>query len=153
VGKLLIAKKVTLALMLAAAHGSAGFDAWSTRRHMRFPGAREQNPLMRPFARSLGAYVATQGDVIVPELLMRKLPKKWKWVGYAWIAGAAGAHLSFGVQNLHWPPGDGRGSPLPQWESVPRDGPNAFGKANAAPFRVAPGTADRHDDATPKRPS
>ncbi len=136
--KSLIAKKLTLALMLAAAHGSAGFDAWSTRRYMRFPGAREQNPLMRPFGSSLAVYVAAQGDVIVPELLLRKLPKKWKWVGYAWIAGAAGAHLNFGVQNLHVPPDYGRGSPLPRWGSVPRDVPNALEKANAAPFRVAP---------------
>jgi hypothetical protein len=31
---------------------------------------------------------------------MGKLPNKWKWVGYAWLAGAAGMHFGLGLQNL-----------------------------------------------------
>jgi hypothetical protein len=112
VTKALIAKKVALALMLAAAHGAAGFDAWTTRRALQSPSAHERNPLMKPFAGSEAMYMATQGDVILPEFLMQRLPKKWKWVGYAWLAGAAGIHVAFGVQNLHAPVG---GAPGPQW--------------------------------------
>jgi hypothetical protein len=100
VTKLLIGKKIALALLLAAANGSAGFDAWTTQRAMRHPGVREMNPLVRPFARSRAVYTVTQGDVLVPEFLMGKLPNKWKWVGYAWLAGAAGMHVGLGVQNL-----------------------------------------------------
>src|SRR5258708_31272169 len=40
----------------------------STRRAMRVPGAREDNPFMRPFARSGAVYAATQVDIIVAEL-------------------------------------------------------------------------------------
>jgi hypothetical protein len=98
--KLLIGKKIALALLLAAANGSAGFDAWTTQRAMRHPGVREMNPVVRPFARSSAVYGATQGDIVVPEFLMGRLPKKWKWVGYAWLAGAAGMHVGLGVQNL-----------------------------------------------------
>ncbi len=98
--KLLIGKKIALALLLAAANGSAGFDAWTTQRAMRHGGVREMNPVVRPFARSSAVYGATQGDIIVPEFLMGKLPKKWKWVGYAWLAGAAGMHVGLGMQNL-----------------------------------------------------
>ena len=98
--KLLIGKKIALALLLAAANGSAGFDAWTTQRAMRHPGLREMNPAVRPFVRSSAVYAVTQGDVLVPEFLMGKLPKKWKWVGYAWLAGAAGMHVGLGLQNL-----------------------------------------------------
>jgi hypothetical protein len=50
--KFLIDKKTALALLPAAANGSAGFDAWTTHRAMRHPGVREMNPAARPFARS-----------------------------------------------------------------------------------------------------
>jgi hypothetical protein len=117
------AARVGLTLLLAVAHGSAGFDAWSTRRATRNPAAREVNPLVRPFARSHAAYLATQGDIIVPELLIPKLPRKWRWVGYAWIAGAAGVHIGLGVSNLNVPPA---GAPVPPGIIPPAPGFSLF---------------------------
>jgi hypothetical protein len=127
VSKLLISKKLALILLFATAHGSAALDGWTTRRAMRVPGAREDNPFMRPFARSGAVYAATQVDIIAAELLMGKLPKKWRWTGYAWVAGAAGIHLAFGAQNL-------RSLHDPQFSqsgSVPGWGPNGLVKANS----------------------
>jgi hypothetical protein len=47
-----------LALSIAA-HGAAGFDAWSTRRVISsVPQTREANPLLRPFAGNASMYYA-----------------------------------------------------------------------------------------------
>jgi hypothetical protein len=101
---------------------------------MRVPGIREDNPFIRTFARSGAVYAATQVDIIVHELLMEKLPKKWKWSGYAWIAGAAAIHIAFVAQNLNCLH-DPQFSPS---RSVPGFGPNGLVKANSFAPGISP---------------
>jgi hypothetical protein len=91
-------RKVWYGLM-AAAHGAAAFDAWTTRRAISGGFGTEGDPLQRPFANSGAIYATTQ---ILPALMdylgyrmMRSehptLRKFW------WLPQTASAGVSLGA--------------------------------------------------------
>ena len=90
--------------LMAAAHGAAVFDAWSTRRVIRSGRGHELNPLLQPFARSGGLYVVVQAMPALADYVghrMRMSRNPWArrlW----WLPQAASAAGSFaaGVYNL-----------------------------------------------------
>jgi hypothetical protein len=66
-------KREWLALSIAA-HGAAGFDAWSTRQVLTsVPGAQEMNPLLRPFAGNASMYAAVQVAPTILDFLSRRM--------------------------------------------------------------------------------
>ena len=93
-----------LALSVAA-HGAAGFDAWSTRRVMSsVPGAQEMNPLLRPFAGNASMYAAVQVAPTIFDFLSRKMMNsRHGWARHTWWlpqAASAVVSLSSGVHNV-----------------------------------------------------
>lgn len=89
--------------LAAMQHGSAIFDAWSTRRAVR-SGAPELNPLVRPFAGSVTVYPALQLMPLATDYI------SWKMMGshnpvlrrFWWlpqVVGTAGSTVS-GIINL-----------------------------------------------------
>jgi hypothetical protein len=96
-------KKVWYALTLASS-GTAGFDAWSTRRAISSGYGTESNPLLRPFAHSNAIYAATQVSPLVLDYVGRKmmtsrhplLRRMW------WLPQSAGTGMSLfaGVHNV-----------------------------------------------------
>lgn len=88
-----------------AAHGAAGFDAWSTRRVISsVPGAQEMNPFLRPFAGNASMYAAVQVLPTALDLLSRRMMRSQHeflrntW----WLPQAVSAAVSVvsGVHNL-----------------------------------------------------
>jgi hypothetical protein len=97
-----------LALSIAA-HGAAGFDAWSTRRVMSsVPGAQEMNPLLRPFAGNASMYAAVQvAPTLLDFLSRRMMNSRNDFLRHTWwlpqavsavISISSGAH-NIGVYN------------------------------------------------------
>ena len=90
-------------LLMAAEHGSAAVDAWSTRAVLR-QGGNELDPLVRPFAHSTTLYPALQVvpfgvDYFASRLMHsnhRGLRKLW-WVPQA---VATGGSVYCGITNL-----------------------------------------------------
>ena len=88
-----------------AAHSTAGFDAWSTRRVISsVPNAQEMNPFLRPFAGNASMYAAVQ---VVPTVLdfvsRRMMNSRHEWERHTWWlpqAVSAVVSLSSGVHNL-----------------------------------------------------
>ena len=91
-------QKVLWYTFMAAGHGAAGFDAWSTRRAISGNYGTEGDPFLRPFAHSNAIYAATQVSPAVMDYLGRlmmtsshpMLRRFW------WFPQVAGAGLSFG---------------------------------------------------------
>jgi hypothetical protein len=85
-------------------HGTAAFDAYSTRKAISGGYGTEANPLMRPFAHSNAIYAATQVSPTVMDFLGHKMMKsrspliRKMW----WVPQATGAGLSFaaGMHNM-----------------------------------------------------
>lgn len=93
-----------LALSIAA-HGAAGFDAWSTRRVLSsVPQAQEMNPLLRPFAGNASMYAAVQvAPTILDFVSRRMMNSRYSWARHTWWlpqAVSAAVSLSSGVHNL-----------------------------------------------------
>ena len=93
-----------LALSIAA-HGAAGFDAWSTRRVMSsVPGAQEMNPLLRPFAGNASMYAAVQvAPTILDFLSRRMMNSRNDFLRHTWWlpqAVSAAISISSGVHNM-----------------------------------------------------
>jgi len=93
-----------LALSIAA-HGAAGFDAWSTRRVISsVPGAQEMNPLLRPFAGNASMYAAVQvAPTILDFLSRRMMNSRNDFLRHTWWlpqAVSAVISVSSGVHNL-----------------------------------------------------
>jgi hypothetical protein len=65
-------QKLWLGLAVAQ-HGAAAFDAWSTRRAITRGGARELNPMLKPFASNSSIYAATQVAPTLLDLLGRRM--------------------------------------------------------------------------------
>lgn len=61
-------------LLAAAQHGAAAFDAYSTRYAVGH-GAVEQNPMLRPFARSDSIYAVSQIVPTVLDLVGRRMQR------------------------------------------------------------------------------
>ena len=88
---------------MAAGHGAAVFDAWSTRKAVSGNYGTEGDPFLRPFAHSNAIYAATQVSPAVMDYLGRRmltsshptLRRFW------WVPQVAGASFSFasGVHN------------------------------------------------------
>lgn len=90
--------------LVAAGHGAATFDAWSTRRVIGSGNGRELDPLMRPFAHSTAIYGAIQvGPGLLDYLARRMMRSEKRWVRRLWwlpqVAGTAGSLWS-GAHNL-----------------------------------------------------
>jgi hypothetical protein len=89
--------------LIAASHGAAGFDAWSTRRALSGGYGTEADPLLRPFAHSGALYAATQISPLVMDYLgyrmmnsHHSLIRKLWWVPQ--VAGTS-VSLSAGIHN------------------------------------------------------
>jgi hypothetical protein len=88
-----------------AAHGTATFDAWSTRHVLSsMPNAEEANPLLRPFAGNASMYAAVQIAPTVLDFVSRRMMNSdHAWMRHTWwLPQAASAVVSFtsGVHNL-----------------------------------------------------
>jgi hypothetical protein len=89
--------------LMAASHGAAAFDAWTTRRAISGGYGTEGDPLQRPFANSNAIYATTQ---VVPALMdflghrmMRSenpTIRKFWWIPQA---ASTGVSLSAGIHN------------------------------------------------------
>ena len=93
-----------LALSIAA-HGTATFDAWSTRHVLSsMPNAVEANPLLRPFAGNASMYAAVQVAPTILDFVSRKMMNsQHAWMRHTWWlpqAASAVVSLSSGVHNL-----------------------------------------------------
>jgi hypothetical protein len=91
-------KKIWYALMVLD-HGTAAFDAWTTRRAISGGYGVEGDPFQRPFAHSGAIYATTQVTPVLMDLLahhmMRSshplIRKAW------WVPQAASASVSLGA--------------------------------------------------------
>lgn len=90
--------------LVAAGHGGATFDAWSTRRVLQRRKGHELNPLLQPFANSSALYGAVQaGPAMLDYLARRMMNSRKRWVRRLWwlpqVAGTASSFWS-GAHNL-----------------------------------------------------
>jgi hypothetical protein len=85
--------------LMVAAHGTAAFDAWTTRRAITGGYGTEGDPLQRPFANSNAIYATTQ----VAPLLMDYVGHRMMRSRYPvfrrlwWVPQAASASVSLGA--------------------------------------------------------
>jgi hypothetical protein len=97
-------KREWLALSIAA-HGAAGFDAWTTRKVLSsVPNSQESNPLLRPFAGNASMYAAVQVAPTILDYLSRRMMNSRHDVlrNTWWLPQAVSAVVSVasGVHNL-----------------------------------------------------
>lgn len=97
-------KREWLALSIAA-HGGAGFDAWTTRKVLsNVPGSQEMNPLLRPFAGNASMYVAVQvAPTILDYVSRRMMHSRYDVLRHTWWlpqAVSAVVSVASGVHNL-----------------------------------------------------
>ncbi len=83
---------------MAAGHGAAAFDAWSTRRAISGNYGTESDPFMRPFSHSNAIYAATQVSPAVMDYLGRRMMTSSHPMlrRFWWVPQVAGAGFSFG---------------------------------------------------------
>jgi hypothetical protein len=96
-------QKQWLALAIAG-HGAATFDAWSTRRAITQNGARELNPMLKPFAGNRSIYAATQVGPTLLDIVGRKMmTSRHPLLQHTWwlpqVLGTA-ASLLGGIHNV-----------------------------------------------------
>jgi len=88
-----------------AAHSAAAFDAWTTRRAISAGGAREVNPLLRPFAGNASLYAAIQvGPTIMDYVGGKMMYSRHRWLRRMWWlpqAASMASSLVVGGRNLH----------------------------------------------------
>jgi hypothetical protein len=97
-------KREWLALSIAA-HGGAGFDAWTTRKVLsNVPGAQEMNPLLRPFAGNGSMYAAVQvAPTILDYVSRRMMNSRYDVLRHTWWlpqAVSAVVSVASGVHNI-----------------------------------------------------
>jgi len=82
---------------LAAGHGAAAFDAWSTRRALSANVGTESDPFLRPFAHSNALYAATQVSPAVMDYLGRRMmtSRHPMFRHFWWVPQVGGASFSF----------------------------------------------------------
>jgi hypothetical protein len=90
--------------LMAAGHGAAAFDAYSTRLAISGNYGTETNPLLRPFSHSSALYAATQVSPAVMDFIgKRMMVSENRWVRKMWwlpqVAGS-GFSVFAGVHNL-----------------------------------------------------
>lgn len=85
--------------LMAAGHGAAAFDAWSTRRAITANDGTESDPFMRPFVHSNALYAATQVSPAVMDFIGRRMMTSSHpmFRRFWWVPQAAGAGFSFGA--------------------------------------------------------
>lgn len=77
-----------------AQHGSAAFDAWSTRNAIS-QGRVEADPFMRPFANSAAIYGAIQVIPIGLDYLARRMQRGTGWTRHVWWVPQSVAAATF----------------------------------------------------------
>ena len=89
--------------LMAASHGAAAFDAWTTRRAISGGYGTEGDPLQRPFASSNAIYATTQVVPVLMDFVGHRMMRsenstirKFWWIPQA---ASAGASLSAGIHN------------------------------------------------------
>ena len=95
-------RKIWYGLMVAG-HGTAVFDAWTTRRALSSGYGVESDPLQRPFASSGAIYATTQVAPLVMDFVghwMMRSPHSWMRKAW-WVPQSASAAVSLtaGVHN------------------------------------------------------
>lgn len=85
--------------LMAAGHGSAAFDAWTTRRAISSGYGVEGDPTQRPFAHSNAIYATTQVspllmDYVGHRMMRSRYPLMRR---FWWVPQAANASISFGA--------------------------------------------------------
>jgi hypothetical protein len=95
-------RKEWVALMILE-HGAAAFDAYSTREAIS-RGAKEEDPLMRPFAHSSAIYAAIQVGPALLDLLAHHMQRsRYNFERRTWWvpqSASAGVSIFSGVHNL-----------------------------------------------------
>ena len=97
-------QRVAWYTLMAAGHGAAAFDAYSTRLAVSGNYGTETNPLLRPFSHSSALYAATQLSPAVMDYIgKRMMVSENRWVRKMWwlpqVAGS-GFSVAAGVHNL-----------------------------------------------------
>jgi hypothetical protein len=91
--------------LMAAGHGAAAFDAYSTRLAISGNYGTETNPFLRPFSHSNALYAVTQVSPAVMDYIgKRMMVSETRWVRKMWwLPQAAGSGFSIfaGVHNLN----------------------------------------------------
>jgi hypothetical protein len=91
--------------LMAAGHGAAAFDAYSTRLAISGNYGTETNPFLRPFSHSSALYAATQvSPALMDYIGKRMMVSETRWVRKMWwLPQAAGSGFSVfaGVHNLN----------------------------------------------------
>jgi len=85
--------------LMAASHGAAAFDAWTTRRAVTGGYGVESDPLQRPFAHSGAIYATTQVTPLIMDYLGRRMMRsRHLWIRQTWwVPQAASASVSLGA--------------------------------------------------------
>jgi hypothetical protein len=90
--------------LMAAGHGAAAFDAYSTRLAVSGNYGTETNPFLRPFSHSSALYAVTQLSPAAMDYIgKRMMVSQDRWVRKLWwLPQAAGSGFSVfaGVHNL-----------------------------------------------------
>jgi hypothetical protein len=85
-------------------HSAAGFDAFSTRQAIS-SGAREVDPMMRPFAQSPAIYAAIQGGPVMLDFVARRMQRNGNnFIRKTWWlpqSVSTAVFLLSGAHNLH----------------------------------------------------
>ena len=94
--------------LMAAGHGAAAFDAWTTRRAVSGGYGVEGDPMQRPFAHSGAIYATTQISPLVMDYLGRRmmrsshpLLRRFWWLPQS---ACAGVSLGAGIHNYSLAP-------------------------------------------------
>jgi hypothetical protein len=89
--------------LVVAGHGTAAFDAWTTRRAVSSGYGVESDPLQRPFANSGAIYATTQVAPLIMDYVGRRMMRSSRpWVRKAWWvpqSASAAVSLTAGVHN------------------------------------------------------
>jgi hypothetical protein len=95
-------RKIWYGLMVLA-HGTAAFDAWTTRRAVSGGYGVEGDPMQRPFANSGAIYATTQVTPLLMDLLAHQmLRSSHPMIRKAWWVpqtASAGVSLGAGIHN------------------------------------------------------
>jgi hypothetical protein len=95
-------RRVWYALMIAG-HGTAAFDAWTTRRAISGGYGVEGDPLQKPFATSGAIYATTQVVPLIMDYVGRRMMRSsHSWMRKAWWvpqSTSSALSLSSGVHN------------------------------------------------------
>ena len=85
--------------LMAAGHGAAAFDAWSTRRALTANAGTESDPFLRPFVHSNALYAATQVSPAIMDYVGRRMMTSSHpmFRRFWWVPQAAGAGFSLGA--------------------------------------------------------